>query len=88
MTAVPAQVPPAEPADSLEERWFVRGPLGQTARDWFGRSPARAGAGPVSRGGGLHGRAHEADADGTRFWTVGLEASGPALLTPLPLARG
>lgn len=42
-----------------------------------------AGTGPVSRGGGLYGRAHEPDADGTRFWTVGLEASGPAgLLLP------
>jgi hypothetical protein len=40
MTALPAQFPPAGPADSLEVRWFVSGPLGTAAREWFGRFPA------------------------------------------------
>jgi hypothetical protein len=169
LTAAPAQVPPAEPADSLEVRWFVPGPLGAAALDWFARFPARTEARAdaylvwprldglsvkLRDGGGLDvksylgtpgildlpacglgrleswrkwsfacdrphpggamppgwvtvrkarrstwfplyagqrpapGRSHleagcmaeltEADADGTRFWTVGLEASGPA----------
>ena len=40
MTAVLAQFAPARPADSLEVRWFVPGPLGTAAREWFGRFPA------------------------------------------------
>lgn len=40
MTVVPAQFPSVGPADSLEVRWFVPGPLGTAARDWFGRFPA------------------------------------------------
>ena len=37
--AVPAEFPPGSPADSLEVRWFVPGPLGAGTRDWFGQFP-------------------------------------------------
>jgi hypothetical protein len=42
MAAVPAENVVAGPADSLEVRWILPGPVGPAVRDWFGRFPAGA----------------------------------------------
>jgi hypothetical protein len=42
MTVTPAQVSTTGPADSLEVRWIIPGPLGAGMREWFARFPAAA----------------------------------------------